>query len=146
MLPLWRELMDLHAELNPLFERRAGAEKAWLTYAQNNIKEKDALVLVAEEKGRIIAYGMATVLAYPPVFTTTHFGELVEMAVHAERRRQGLGTALTARIKAWFETKNVRHVEVRLLCANPVSSRFWRAVGFEPYMEILAMDLTQTPT
>lgn len=95
-------------------------------------EDDEAEILVAEIEGRLA--GLA--ILYP--ITTVGFlmpangAELSVAAVKPEYRGTGVGTALTHGILADQRERGRHCIETDWRCANPLSSRFWPRMGFQP--------------
>ena len=48
---------------------------------------------------------------------------------------------LTFSVKDWFKSRKICRMELRANVANEVSTRFWREMGLEPFVNILYTDL-----
>ena len=137
ILLLWRELMDYHAVKDPLFTRAARGDanfKKWL----DHLRESDrGLVLVAEEDKTVIGYLLATETQKPPVFAETRMGVITDFLVSGTERRRGVGMNLVKTTVHWFREKGIERIECNVSMYNEVARKFWRRIGFDPYMEVL---------
>lgn len=94
-------------------------------------------LLVAEQAGQVIGFfGIGTSLQddalRPMLFADGLYGDIFEVAVRADRRRQGVGAALLRAAWNWFAARDVEAVFVNFAPTNPASSRFWPKHGFDP--------------
>jgi len=141
MVELWKGLMDFHATRDPIFTRKPDGEKAWETFMRENMAKDKACVFVAEGDRRIVGYCLALISNYPPVFSTPTHGELMDLMVHEEYRRLGVGERLFNAAKAWYSKQGIHRIEVRVAVTNEISTGFWRKMGFKPYLETLTLGL-----
>ncbi len=141
MIELWKGLMDFHATRDPIFIRGPDAEKNWESFVRKNMASDAAAVFVAEQDNRLVGYCMALISSYPPVLAVSTFGELMDLMVHPDYRRQGVGQELFAAAKAWYKERGIRRIEVRAAATNEISTAFWPKMGFQPYMKTLAMEM-----
>ncbi len=137
ILPVWRELMEMHALLDPFFTFREDGEQAFCQFVTDNIREPNTRVLVAEANGRVIGYCQGRVEKYPPVLETVEFGQILDFAVLEACRRQGAGQQMLEKMLEWFWSRGLLRIEVRCSVHNEVSRSFWRKMGFQPVMETL---------
>jgi ribosomal protein S18 acetylase RimI-like enzyme len=92
-----------------------------------------ACVRVAIRDGVICGYIMGKIENRPPVFVRKRAGMIGDLAVAADYRRLGIGRLLADDIFKWFKSHDIDRVELILLSANPLSTQFWQALGFEAY-------------
>jgi GNAT superfamily N-acetyltransferase len=141
IVALWQELMVFHEARDPRFRRSATAAKAFANFVAGHIASEDSLVLVAEEAGTVVAYALATIAFRPPVFVETRYGAIYDLFVTDSQRRRGIGGGMVHAIERWFTGRGIRRVEVRVAVRNEVSTRFWRTLGYESYVETLHREL-----
>ena len=141
IVPVWRELMEFHAQRDAFYEPCDGAEGSFTAYVSENIESDNALVLVAELDGRCVGYCQCRIETYPPVFHIKQYGQISDICVLGEHRRTGVGEQLVGRAMEWFRTKRMTRIEVRRLKCNEISSKFWPKQGFIPYLETLYQPL-----
>ncbi len=139
---VWKEHMDFHGDIYPLFARSADGHERFAEFLSEHWNDDDWGLFVADEEGRVVGYCLATILDYPPVFDLKSFGFIQDMAVSAEYRRRGIGTRLLERLVLWFKERGVRRIELQALIGNEVSQSFWRKRGFTPYLNRFARNMT----
>ncbi len=138
LVPVWREMMDFHAERDVFWKTREGAEDAFSKYVSENIKKDEALVLVAQNNEKIVAYCQCLIVEYPPVLITKQYGNIVDLAVCENYRRNGIGEKMVKWAMEWFKTKGLERAEVRVAVTNEISMQFWRKMGFTTYLETMS--------
>jgi GNAT superfamily N-acetyltransferase len=142
ILEVWKEHMDFHSEIYPLFARAEDGHVRFAEFLSKHWNDPDWALFVADEEGAIVGYCLATILDYPPVFHIRNFGFIQDMAVSAEFRRRGIGTELLERLVVWFKEQGVRRVELQALIGNEVSQSFWSKRGFAQYLSRFARNIT----
>lgn len=141
IVELWKEMIDFHGRLDPLFTRSQGGAGSFESFLRENMVKEGTALFVAEVEGRAVGYLLANECSYPPVFTRERYGMISDAAVTASCRRQGTGEALVNAAARWFRERGLSRMEMRLLNANPISTAFWRKMGFIPYMTTLFREL-----
>lgn len=138
VLPVWREMMDFHAERDTYFATCEGAEKAFSNFLSGNIEKEDAFVFVAQVSDIIVAYCLCMITERPPVCEMKRqYGNLSDLAVFETHRRQGIGEQMVKRAMEWFQLQGLERVEVRVAVTNEVSTEFWRKMGFVTYLKTM---------
>jgi len=137
IVALGMELMDYHKALDPIFSRKADADKAFAEFISENICCDDACVVVAQVGSEIVGYCQVRVSKYPPVLKIEKFGELNNCFVRKDMRSKGIGRKLVGSIREWCSSKDLSRIEVRHSTKNPDAGHFWMKMGFEPYLKTL---------
>jgi ribosomal protein S18 acetylase RimI-like enzyme len=134
ILRLWHEMMELHAEIEPMAWTIArDADSQMRSYLKECAEGEDHLLLVAEKGVEVIGYLLAARAPRPPVLDPPICGAISDCAVTRSSRRQGVGTRLVAEAMRWFQEQGLAHVQVSHATRNPLSSAFWHAQGFRAY-------------
>jgi ribosomal protein S18 acetylase RimI-like enzyme len=137
ILPVWREMMEFHAQRDRHYTCSDGAEQALAEFVRDNIAKEEASVFVAENEHGLVGYCQCMLQQYPKVFAIKEYGQIVDMAVSRKYRRQGIGGQLFERMMNWFQSKGLERIEVRVTVTNEISTRFWRKMGFETFAETM---------
>ena len=140
IISVWTEAMDVHAKLDPRFPLSPDASKAMTSYLGEVLADENGFLFVAEANGRIIAYCLAGIASYPPVFAKRTYGYINDLMVSADHRRKGVGTALFRSTAAAIQAKGIHVLEVSHVPENPMASSFWRKLGFKSRLETLRLD------
>jgi len=141
VLSLWEEMMDYHAPL----DRRLRVHPDGGGYMDQAIRywpgDDASSLLVAEAGGSVIGFSLGgsvdTGLGLKPAI----YGHIAHMCVTDRWRRRGIGRELFARLRDWFQKKDLSSIHIYVSHSNPVSQGFWRGLGFEDYIERLWCDL-----
>jgi len=137
ILPLWREMMEYHAHLDPRFQPAPRAERLWTEALSRWLKDDDYRILVAEAKGRLVGYIIGTIKSSPPVLLPPRFGFITDICVTPEWRRTGVGRRLYETLQEWFKERGLNIVQLNVAQRNRVSQAFWEEIGFQGYMEYM---------
>jgi ribosomal protein S18 acetylase RimI-like enzyme len=134
---LWTALGEHHAELDPAFALRPDAAPEIRRLLLAQLRDPEAAFFLWEEGGRALGFAQVRVDAAPPILVETRRAEIVDLAVRADARRRGIGSALLAAALDWVRDRDVERVEVRVAAANAAGQGFWRARGFGDWMDVL---------
>ena len=132
---LWEEFIDYHRNFDSFFTRSRNSIYYFKKYASNHITSKKSLVLIAKYKNKTVGYSISYLAKYPPVFAGNNYGFISDLMVSKDFRRNGLGKKLFKENITWFKLKNIKRVELSVSVRNPSATKFWKKMGFEPYME-----------
>lgn len=141
LLALWRELMDLHAQLDPRFSLSDDADNAFLSYAEAARTRDDYRLRVAELDREVVGFAVSCILPNSPVYKTRWIGYINDISVTASRRGQGIGEALVDDAIWWLKRHGAESVEVYVARANAGAQKFWRRVGGRDYLDRMSIDV-----
>ncbi|RJO66440.1 MAG: GNAT family N-acetyltransferase [Myxococcales bacterium] len=134
---LWQQLMELHAELDPIFTpARDGRDhyRRWLRY---HLDEPDSQVIIAEAEGRVAGYILAQVQTIPPVMRFRRIGFISDMVVDAAWRNCGVGRAMVRELEHRMRDLGIERLELKSSSRNPQANHFWEKVcGFEEFVKV----------
>ncbi|OFW57369.1 MAG: hypothetical protein A2W01_06945 [Candidatus Solincola sediminis] len=137
VIELWKELMDFHRGLDGFYSRKKDGEISFRNYMEKCIMASDCLALVAIESDEVAGYSISTMSKHPPVLEIESYGLISDMAVKAEHRRQGIGSAMLMETLDWFASSGVDRIELHAAATNPIGNSFWIKHGFKDYEHIL---------
>ena len=132
---LWMNLFDLHAGLDPVFQRSANARRKWAEFAREKMSSPESFVFVATSAGRPVGYILGSISKFPPVFKVRRHGFISDMYVDPRFQRRGIGRKLVTKALAWFRKGRIRIVEMVWATPNVKAGMFWRRMGFRPCSE-----------
>ena len=133
LIGLWRELEAVQRRFR-LYPAAVDAEARITASFLAAIEGPDAEILLACEDEEPI--GMALVrLDHPSRSSDEVAAELMRVVVRPDRRGSGAGRALVEAAERWAKERGVRTLVAAIFVANEPSRSFWRAVGFEPWVE-----------
>jgi ribosomal protein S18 acetylase RimI-like enzyme len=141
VLSLWEEMMDYHAPFDVRLQVLPGG-RAHTEQAMGYWLNGDAhCLLVAEAHDGVIGFALGgpvdTSLGLKPAV----YGHIAHICVTARWRRRGIGRRLFGRLRDWFQRRGLSSIHIHVSHYSPVSQQFWRALGFEDYIERLWCDL-----
>ena len=140
---LFKEMFDFHGQRDPHFTRTKSGHEIFSAWFVEQISREDSLPLVAEVEGKVVGYALGILRQHPPVFTRRAYGEINDIAVSSDYRRNGVGFALLRKLQDWFKSRNISRLEAKVAVSNKVSSGFWRKMAFRPYLETLVMETSE---
>ena len=133
------EVQDLHASALPWWFKPAGPQTFPPEQAAALLAMPSSIVFLAKRDAMAVGYAYAEVVSQPET-AWRHAQAIVyvhQIGVRAEQRRQGIGTALLAAIRAEAERLGITTVALDVWTFNESARAFFRRQGFAPYNERL---------
>ena len=119
-----RQAWPADAAALALLERRCFADP-WIDEAfRSLLKQPEAFGVVAEAEGEIAGYGLGRAVAGS--------GEILNLAVAPERRRQGLAEAMLVSLLEALGQREVTEVFLEVRASNAAALALYRQHRFEP--------------
>lgn len=142
---LWTAITDHHADLDPLFRMRRGpeAEGELRALLRAMARDPDAMILVYDvaaegaEHSALVGLCIVRIDHAPPILEETRRGEITDLGVRPEFRRQGIAARLVEEATGWIQDRGVTRIEVQVARGNVEGQAFWRARGYGNLMDVL---------
>ena len=134
---LFAELLAHHAAIEPAFRVRADARERLPKLLARQLRDPDAAVFVCEESWGLVGFCSVRVERAPAAMVEVSRAEIADLGVRADRRRKGVGRALALAAHSWARSRGAERLEVRVAVRNPEGQAFWRALGFEGFVDVL---------
>jgi GNAT superfamily N-acetyltransferase len=132
-----------HASLEPAMHVPRGEDGKMRRRFEAILRErKQSALFVAVLDGRVVGFYSLYLQSIdetwtPPLFAPGRYGLLAEVAVAEGLRGRGIGRRLFAAVDQWFRERGAHRLWLIYLPRNPLSSRFWPALGFEPVWDVM---------
>jgi GNAT superfamily N-acetyltransferase len=139
---LWIELTRLHAQLDPIWAAREGAQATYQQHLCRLMARPDATVQVAASTDLLVGYTAALVARPNPTIKRPPYGLLLDLMVAEAWRLRGVGTRLVRAIESWCRERGLGRLELNVATANPDALRFWRRLGFQGYSQLFFRELS----
>jgi ribosomal protein S18 acetylase RimI-like enzyme len=101
----------------------------------------DAVVLVAEDDGRVLGYAYGSVEGNDLMALRGPAGVLHDLMVDPDDRARGIGRALVAAIRDAFVRRDAPRLVLSAAARNEAARRLFERLGFRPTMIEMTMDL-----
>ena len=135
---LWWEFILFHQDIDPIWTPLEGSIPGFIeNHLRRFMKSEDGLVLVAGDKGNVIGYSLSEIQRISPGLKREKYGYIDEMAVTANYQRRGIGEKMLAEIMRWFQSNDIKRVELGTTTQNVVGNSFWQKQSFMIYMNTL---------
>lgn len=125
------ELLDHHAKFGAYFLPAKNAKSLYIKHFERSVYSRNRLLLVCEDKGKLVAYALAEVSSRSPMFREQRIGVLSDAYVKKSHRRKGIAKQFLKQIYPWFRSKKIKHVELNVYADNASGRKAWRRCGFK---------------
>jgi GNAT superfamily N-acetyltransferase len=136
---LWTGITQHHAVLDPLFRMRRGpvADSELRELLRTLQRDPDAAILVYDLEGTLEGLCIVRIDHAAPILEETERAEITDLGVRPALRRRGIATRLVEEAQAWVTDRGVARIEIQVAHGNREGQAFWRARGFEDFMDVL---------
>jgi len=141
IVELWKELMDYHKKLDPIWTRSASGHERFAEFLTQHINSNDSCAFVAMDGKNPVGFCLIKISNYPPALEKQQYGELTNIAVTKKYRRRGIGKKLIKKVRQWCAKRGISRIEARYSMANKTSTEFWAKVGFRPYLKTTFLEI-----
>jgi ribosomal protein S18 acetylase RimI-like enzyme len=140
------ELVRLHHRYDPdRFLLIEPVEEGYQWFFTREIKRRGAVILVAEDAGRIVGYAYGTMEGRNWNDLLDACGKLNDLFVDPAARRHGAGRALVRSMFAELRGKGAPRVVLLSAWKNPEAHAFFEALGFRRTMVEMTAELEGPP-
>ena len=137
------ESVRYHAALDPTMHVPRGEDGKMRRRFQAILREpQHGALFVAMLDWQIVAFYSLYLQSIddswtPPLFAPGRYGLLAEVAVAEGLRGRGVGRRLFHTVEQWFRERGAQRFWLIYLLRNPLSSRFWPSLGFQPVWDVM---------
>lgn len=140
IVELWKDLMDHHRDFNSRKVQtiKKNGKEIFRSYARICIRSRNALVLVAEEKGKLVGYSLNNIKKNIPVYLPEKYGYFSDLFVKKEFRGRGISTEFIKAAISWFKKKGIRQARIMADTDNRRTLKIYRHWGMIPgHLELM---------
>jgi len=134
---LLAELLVHHAAIDPAFAVRRGARDRLPALLARLIGDPCSAVFVCEAPDGLAGFCSVRLERAPDLLAEAARAEIGELGVAATCRRRGFGRALVEAACVWARSRGAERVEARVAARNAEGQAFWRALGYENFVDVL---------
>jgi ribosomal protein S18 acetylase RimI-like enzyme len=138
LLLLWTAMMEENGRLDPRLAMHADAREHMSRSLSAWIEDRDRVVLVAEENGRlVVGYAAGGVTPGNGVQVPERLGQVTDCYVLPARRRRGIARRLASRLYDLLLERGADAVRLQAAAKNADSLSFWESLGYEVLEDVL---------
>ncbi|MEW5955199.1 MAG: GNAT family N-acetyltransferase [Candidatus Micrarchaeota archaeon] len=138
---LSQSLLDYHACFFPKLKSAREIAKSQRKFFAKQMRSKKALILVAEDGSKLVAYAMVEVKKKPPVFRDRTTAYVDAVFVSSAYRRKGAAKLLLKAMEKWAKKKGARELELKCVTKNKAALAAYGKLGFREEAKIMAKTL-----
>ena len=128
-------LTDYEPEDMKVFRRKEKSLKLIKKSIENEIKNKNGLFLVVEDKNKLVGFAFGTLHENNHmVFETVKYGMLNHIWIKDDYRGKGLASKLKDKLFKWFKDNNCKYIRLLVLDINP-AKHIYEMWGFEMILD-----------
>ncbi len=112
---LWKDRRDAELKLDARLVLAPSAEATAREHRELVLADPRTRFVVADHRGRIVGFAHAQIETNELEFLPERYGVLVDLVVHPEHRRRGLGLRLLQHVDEWLHSRGVEELRARVL-------------------------------
>ena len=140
MVKLFVELMEYNAKYEPHMTLPEDEHIVFEERIRKYMKDPDKFCIFVAENiltKQVIGYYLGKI----EFAWEKYHGYITHFVITSSFRKKGVGTRLFSHGCDWFKQKKLSRIELRITVNNPLSSSFWRKMGFTPYVETMFFNI-----
>jgi ribosomal protein S18 acetylase RimI-like enzyme len=142
MSKLAGQLVRLHYRTDPArFMRIPNVEEGYAWWFGKQLSSRQAVLRVAEEKGRIVGYAYGSMEGRDWNMLLDTHGAIHDVCVARTRRRRGVGRALTLAMIEALAAKGAERILLSTMVQNRPAQKLFISLGFRSTM----LEMTLNP-
>lgn len=118
-----------------------GAEAGYASFLVSQLRDKESIVLVAEQDDRVAGYVFAAIEPLSWKDLRDECGFIHDLLVSDEARRMGVGESLLNAAIEWLREQNMPRVVLGTAAQNENARRLFERRGFRPTMIEMTLEL-----
>ena len=130
---LFDEVDSLHCNHLPRIFQKTDQPVRNKNYYSELILDDSAGIFIAEIGGKLIGFIHAQLQEAPniPIFVPRQYTVIVDIGVHSQFQRQGIGKLLMKTAEQWAKEKGSSSIELNVYEFNKTALAFYQSLGYE---------------
>jgi ribosomal protein S18 acetylase RimI-like enzyme len=130
------ELSKYHEIFDDNFKVNKNAKKYYTDLYKKYIYSGKKKLIVAADKDKLLGFSSAHIAKKEPISRDKKYGHIRDMYVDKKFRRQGIAGEILNVFYRWFKEKNIKYIDLKVVCANKLGRNAWTKHGFSDYAVI----------
>ncbi len=138
IIKLWKKYKEFEEKFVNLkkqsyIKKRKEAEENMRKYFKRCIKDNEAEIFVAEEKGEIVGFMLISKSKGDDIHKFDFYGEMNYAYIKPEFRGQGVASKFFKKAKKWFRENEIQYLKLDVNIKNKKARNIYEKWGFEAY-------------
>jgi GNAT superfamily N-acetyltransferase len=134
----WQSIRQHYADTDHRIIQAPVTESEFTAGLGETLAREASVTFVAEVDGSFAGFVSAGLEANQPDRLPERHATIGYLYVEPAARRKGVGRALFGAVAGWAQGRDgITHVEMPVLASDEGARAFWRALGFQPFIERL---------
>jgi diamine N-acetyltransferase len=140
---LFDELNHMHSKALPHIFVKPSKTPQYLAYIRGIIKNKEAILFVAQSGEEMIGFIQASVRQPPdhPVWVKRQYAYINDICIVNEYRRTSVGKKLMEAVEKWAIDSGLSQIELNVWDFNKSAMSFFDSTGYKPLHHIMEKNL-----
>jgi ribosomal protein S18 acetylase RimI-like enzyme len=134
-------LDNYHRKFDEYYKSGEELKKGFKKWLLKNFSKRNFKVLVAKDKNKILAYGIASIEKPRPYAKPKKIGKLMNLYVKERYRKRGIGKQIFDKFLEWFKSRNIKHIELSVDARNQIAISAYKKYGFFEFQKKMRLDL-----
>lgn len=100
-----------------------------------NLKQKNTVFFIAEDKGKIIGYSGGEIKENPGFIRLKKRGHLFNLYIKPKYQGKGIGKKLIKETLKWFKKKKVKDLMIMVYSFNKKAEKIYKGLGYRDYIK-----------
>ena len=141
IVELGKEIADYHRRIDDYYISGEEIEKLLRKNLEKILGKRNSKVLLAKDKNKILAYGIAFIEKPKAYVKPKKIGHLADLYVKKEYRNKGIGRQMFNKFLEWFKSHKIKHVELTVDTKNKIAIKAFKKYGFSERRKRMRLDL-----
>jgi GNAT superfamily N-acetyltransferase len=132
---LWKRMMAYHKKnfsaSREFAGLKPGADNIFKKFVIGNIRGRNGLVLVAEDKGRLVGYSLNFIKKNIKIFRIEKMGHMSDLYIDKKYRGTGLASGFRKLAMEWFKEKGLKYTTIHVTYHNKRALEIYRKWGYK---------------
>jgi ribosomal protein S18 acetylase RimI-like enzyme len=141
IVKLGMALAEYHRKFDEYYKSGKERKKEFKKLLLKKSGKRNFKVLVAKDKNKILAYGIASIEKPALYAKPKKIGKLTNLYVKERYRKRGIGKQIFDEFLEWFKSRDIKHIELSVDARNQIAISAYKKYGFFEFQKKMRLDL-----